>query len=118
MKKAVLLIAVLTALGLSSTALRATTLWWGTGSTAGGGGNWDTTNAHWAATTSGPFTGIWTNANADSAVLHSNIAGGSIVITAPITMKGTLQYDQTAGTFASYTINGAQTITFNAGSVI
>ena len=114
-----LLLTSLLSLVFARASVQASTLFWsGNGSTLGGAGTWDVTNARWGTSSSGPFTTVWANANSDSAVLSGAVVGGSVVLGANITMNGTLTFDQTPATAASYTINGASTLTFSAGSAI
>src|SRR5438094_8799088 len=92
--------ALLLSLLLAASPAFATTLVWsGNGTTLGGGGTWNTSGANWGTSTSGPFTTVWVNANSDSATLKAEGNGGSVVVGAAITMKGTLNWEQTPGTF-------------------
>ncbi|MCX6890378.1 MAG: Ig-like domain repeat protein, partial [Verrucomicrobia bacterium] len=115
-----LLATLLACLALGGTTLHATTLYWsGDGTTQGGPGTWNTTLARWGTSTSGPFTTVWNNANTDSAIIDNGTgAGGSIVIGAAITMRGTLTLNGSGGTYPAYTINGASAMTFAAGSTL
>jgi autotransporter-associated beta strand protein len=121
MKKAILPIALLISLFCAAESVQATTLYWsGGGSVVGGAGTWNTTAAHFGTSTSGPFTTVWANANTDDAIFTASgsAPGGVVSVGAAITMKGTLQWEQTPGTFPNYTFNGASTITFNPGSTL
>src|SRR5436190_1798564 len=114
---------LLLSLGLSIASLssQATLLFWsGDGTTQGGAGTWDTTNARWGTSTSGPFTTVWNNANSDDATVDNGTgAGGSIVLGTALTMNGTLTLNGSCGTCASYTIDSAaNTMTFAASSAI
>src|ERR1039458_1768093 len=114
-----LLVISLLCLALGSSPVHASTLYWSAnGTSLGGAGTWDTTNQRWGTSTSGPFTTVWNNANSDNATLYYNIGGGSVVIGAAITMNGTFTFDQTTGTYASYTVNGVSTMTFSVGSTL
>jgi autotransporter-associated beta strand protein len=117
-----LITTLLICLALGSASVQATVLYWsGNGTTLGGGGTWNTTNLRWGTSTSGPFSSTWVNANSDTATLwgsDSTTPGGAVVIGTPITINGTLQWEQTPGTQPSYTINGSSTTTFSAGSTI
>ena len=115
-----LLAACLACLALGGPTLHATTLYWsGDGTTQGGPGTWNTTLARWGTSTSGPFTTVWNNANTDSATIDNGTgAGGSIVIGAAITMRGTLTMNGSGGTSPAYTIDGSSTMTFAVGSTL
>jgi autotransporter-associated beta strand protein len=118
MKRFLLLVA---GFALLAANVRATVLYWsGSGSVVGGNGTWDTTNARWGTSTAGPFTTVWNNANTDSAIFTASGSnpGGSVVVGTGITVNGTLQWEQTPGTFPNYTLNGSSTITFAPGSTI
>ncbi|PWU10020.1 MAG: hypothetical protein C5B50_26135 [Verrucomicrobia bacterium] len=117
--KTKLIVLLSVVLALAGVSVQASVLFWsGNGSTLGGAGTWDTTNARWGTSTAGPFTTVWNNSGSDTATLYYNVAGGSVVIGAPVTINGTFEFDQTAGAFASYTVNGSQTMTFAAGSTL
>ncbi|PWU10021.1 MAG: hypothetical protein C5B50_26140 [Verrucomicrobia bacterium] len=117
--KKYLIASLFSLLTFCASSIQGSVLYWsGNGSTLGGSGTWDTTNARWGTSTSGPFTTVWSNSGSDSPTLYYNVAGGSVVVGTPLTINGTFEFDQTAGAFASYTLNGANAITFNAGSTI
>src|SRR5262245_47452238 len=112
---------VLIFLLLALSSAKATTLYWsGGGVNVGGGGTWNTTSAHFGTSTSGPFSLVWTNADTNDVVFTTNgvAPGGVVLIGSAITVRGTLEWDQTPGTFPNYTFNGTSTTTFNPGSAI
>src|ERR1017187_1475314 len=117
-----LLVTSLLALVLAGASAHASTLYWsGIGTALGGVGTWNTTGANWGTSTSGPFTTVWNNANSDSAFLSGlSTQGGTGLVTlgVPITMNGTLTWQQTPGTYPSYSINGANALTFSPGSTL
>ena len=117
-----LLVTSLLALVLAGASAHASTLYWsGNGTALGGVGTWNTTGANWGTSTSGPFTTVWNNANSDSAFLSGlSTQGGTGLVTlgVPITMNGTLTWQQTPGTYPSYSIVGSSTLTFSAGSTL
>ncbi|MFU8892268.1 MAG: beta strand repeat-containing protein [Luteolibacter sp.] len=81
--------------------------WSGNGTTQGGNGTWNTTDARWSSLFSGPFSTIWDNSNLDTAVFGGT--AGTVNLGAPITIGG-LRFDTTG-----YTINtGSNTLTFGA----
>ena len=89
----------------------ASTLYWSAnGTTQGGTGTWDTTNAHWGTTTSS-FGTTWDNtANAaDTARFGGATATPTVTLGTNITVGG-LWFDTTA-----YTISGS-TLTFGAAN--
>ena len=121
--KTKLVVTSLLCMALFGASVHASTLYWsGNGTALGGAGSWDTTAAHWGTSTSGPFTTVWNNANTDDAqILHAAGATDNHVITLSqnVTMNGTLTWQQTPGTYASYSIAGAtSTLTFSPGSQI
>jgi autotransporter-associated beta strand protein len=72
------IVAVVTVLAIFAAApARAATLFWsGNGSTQGGSGTWDTTNARFGALSGGPYTTVWNNTtNAADTVLFGGSAG-------------------------------------------
>ena len=115
-----LLATSLLCLALGSAPVHADLLYWSAnGSTVSGVGTWDTTNQRWGTDTSGPFTTVWNNAVTNDATLSaSGAAFGSVVMGVNITMNGTLSMEQTPGTWPSWTINGANTMTFGLGSTL
>src|ERR1051326_7230513 len=118
--KRLLLQATLFCLTLSTASLQATVLFWsGDGTTQGGPGTWDTTNARWGTSTSGPFTTVWNNANSDDATFDNGTgAGGIITIGTGLNMNGTLTLNGSCGTCASYVIQGTPITTFSPASAI
>ena len=117
-----LIAASILCLALASTTLHADVLYWsGNGIALGGGGTWNTTSGRWGTSSSGPFTNLWSNTISNDATLavgDGTTGGGSVVLGAGITMKGTLTWQSTPGSWPNYSINGASVLTFSPGSAL
>src|ERR1043166_8809324 len=125
MKKTAQLCFTLIVLLLHAAAVPAATLYWSAdGVNAGGTNTWNTNSARWGPNVTGPFNVVWTNANSDSPFLAgattggSTVPGGTVTIGTPITINGTLTWEQTAGTLPSYALSGSSVMTFSPGSVL
>jgi|GEM_PF-916338 len=103
---------VLSALALigASQAPGATYYWDADGSTTaatGGTGNWDTSSSLWRLGSATGTLGTWTNSSTDGVVFGGTAGTGTVTLNTAITANS-LTF-----TTASYTINGAQTLTLN-----
>src|SRR5262245_9261341 len=63
-------------------------LFWSADTITAGGGltgatAWNTTNAHWSTSASGPFTTVWNNANVDSATFQGT--SGTVALNGGLT---------------------------------
>src|SRR4051794_37745282 len=102
------LFAVAVLLTLSPQLMAADLFWSGNASTAGDDGTWDTTNAHWASATGGPYTTVWNNTTnaGDNAVFDGTAAS----VTVGTVTTNSLTFSPSP--VAAYTLTGG-TITFS-----
>src|SRR4051812_26494082 len=100
-----LVFAIASILLIGSAPAVATNLFWSAdGTNQGGVGTWDTTNARWGTTSTGPFTSIWNNANVDSAEFGGT--AGAVTVGANVTVNS-LTFD-----VGGYSLAAGSTITF------
>lgn len=85
MKKILLAVAVVGMLCGRSSA-QTTLFWSGNGTTQGGAGTWNTTDARWGTVAAGPYTTVWNNANIDSANFGGT-ASTAVTMAGPITVN-------------------------------
>jgi autotransporter-associated beta strand protein len=110
-------VVTLVALAAAAPAPAATLFWSGNGSTQGGSGTWDTTNARFGASSGGPFTTVWNNTTnaADTALFGG--ATATATLGSNITVRGlTFNNASTvAGGGFSLTTGVANSLAVNCG---
>jgi autotransporter-associated beta strand protein len=85
--------------------------WSANGSTQGGAGTWNTTDARWGTISFGPYGDIWDNADNDTAIFGWGGSAGTVTLGVPITTGG-LRFNTTGYTIAA----GTQGLTFNGNA--
>ncbi len=101
---------LLMAVSAASAHAQSTLFWSGDGTAPGGNGTWNTSALNWSTSSTGPFTGNWTNGNY-TARFAGAVATPTVTLGENIT-AGSLWFDRTGYTI----VTGANTLTLGAAT--